>query len=318
MGHDLTAGGGSSLNRAGELAGIAGLLHQRDGNGAGSHGVAHGGAGHHAAQCGGDNGNLGRTTGSGTGQCIGTVDEERSNACGLKERAEDNEQNDIGGAHTDGRADNTICRVEQIEDDFLQRLACANKGIQHKGCGHKDDRQAHHTAAALDQHQNTYDTKDDQQRHSAHYKHLVDAGAPVHDLVQIDTIEKEADGTGQSQYNIIPGNIVYLLYSALFCRIKQEHRYDHDAQEQRAAEAFVKGGKQVHPNQKQGEPCHQDAQDLGRNAGPDAGVGLAVILFHDCVHISGSTYIHRSGSVDLVFNIGHIRFLLLYFFAQNH
>ena len=126
-GHDLAAGGGRSLDRAGKLRGIAGLLHHRDGDGTGGNGVADGGTGDHAAQGGGDDRDLRRTAGSPADQRVRAVDEEVGDTGGLKERAEDDEQRDVGRADGDRGADDAgwwyrrCCRPPDLQVHAARR-----------------------------------------------------------------------------------------------------------------------------------------------------------------------------------------------------
>ena len=92
--HYLTAGGGGGLNRGGKLWLVTGLLHHRDGDGAGGDGVADGGAGHHAAQGRGDDRDLRRAAGKAADKRVCNVDKESGNACALKEGAEDDKDDD--------------------------------------------------------------------------------------------------------------------------------------------------------------------------------------------------------------------------------
>ena len=58
-----------------------------------------------AAQGGGDDGHLGRAAGAGTGHAVGQVDEEGGDARPLQERAEDDEEDDVGVADAHRGAD---------------------------------------------------------------------------------------------------------------------------------------------------------------------------------------------------------------------
>ena len=113
-GHDLTAGGRCSLDRAGKLRGITGLLHHRDGDGTGGHGVTDGGTGDHAAQSGGNDRDLCRAAARPTDQRVRAVDEEVCDTRGLQEGAEDDEQRDVGRADADRGAEDTGGGVEEV------------------------------------------------------------------------------------------------------------------------------------------------------------------------------------------------------------
>jgi len=137
-GHDLSASGGGGLNGTRELRGIASLLHQGDGNGAGGHGVAHRGTGHHAAQSGRDDGYLGGTAGGGACDGVCPFNEEVGDAGGLQESAEDDEQHDVGAAHADGGANDAVGGVEQVVHNALHRLSGKHGqiSIKNEGRGH--------------------------------------------------------------------------------------------------------------------------------------------------------------------------------------
>ena len=92
--HDLPAGRGGGVDRAGEFAPITGLLHHRDRDRAGRDRVAHRRAGHHAAQRRGNDRHLGRAAGEAADEGVGQVDEELRDARALEEGAEDDEDDD--------------------------------------------------------------------------------------------------------------------------------------------------------------------------------------------------------------------------------
>ena len=118
-GHDLAAGGGCSLDRAGKLRGITSLLHHRDGDGTGGNGVTDGGTGDHAAEGRGNDRDLCRTAGRPADQRVRAVDEEVCNTRGLQEGAENDEQRDVGRADADRGAENTGGGVEEVIHDGL-------------------------------------------------------------------------------------------------------------------------------------------------------------------------------------------------------
>ena len=114
--HDLAAGRGGGLHRAGKFRPVAVLLHHGDGDGAGGNGIAHRGAGDHAAQSGGDHGHLRRAAAGAASDGVCQLNKELGNACPLQERAEDNKEDDEGGAGTDGGADDAFGGVKQVVD----------------------------------------------------------------------------------------------------------------------------------------------------------------------------------------------------------
>ena len=276
-GHDLAAGRAGSFHRTGKLAGIAGFLHHGNGHRAGGNGVAHRRAGNHAAQCRGDNGHLCRAAGRAARQSVGAGNKEVGNAGGFQKSAENNKQNNVGAAHAHGSADHAGGGVEQVIDHDAQALARTQKGIGHKASCHHQNGNAGNPAAALGQNQNADDAQN--------LLKLADTGGVVDDGAVVEHIIKETAAAHQGQNDIIDGNMVHLLLHALFDGEQKEHKQNHNAQKQRAANALVPHGKQVHADHEQRE-CRQ--QQLDRFCGlslPRARVGFAVILFHNGVHI---------------------------------
>ena len=87
-GQQLAAHGGGGLHGAGELLGVAGLLHQGNGEGAGGDHVGHGGAVDGAQEAGGQNGHLGGAALGVAGQGVGDVVEELAHAALVHDLAE--------------------------------------------------------------------------------------------------------------------------------------------------------------------------------------------------------------------------------------
>ena len=223
--HNLTAGGGGSFHRAGKLRLIAGLLHHGNGEGSGGDGVAHGGTGHHAAQSGADHGHLGRTTAGPTGNTVGKADKEIGNAGALQKRAEDDEQNDIGIADVDRRADDAGSSIEQLIDDSFQSTV-KRRGIHRAGiaelvdesvndqrAGHAKNGHAHAAAAQLHQDQHTNDADHDMYR--------LNAGGQPHQRHGVECEIEEAACADDHQDNIIPRQGIDV-DAAFFCRIGQK------------------------------------------------------------------------------------------------
>ena len=229
-GHDLTAGRGGSLHRAGELRLVTGFLHHGDGDGAGGHGVAHGGAGHHAAQGGGNDRHLGGAAGRPARQTVGEADEEVGDAGALQKCAKDDEQHNVGVADAYRRTDDAAGGVEQLIDDVLQRLVEAGvpaelviERVDQQQAQHHQNGQAHAPAAQLDQYHNTDGTDDD-----------VDGlklGGQLNDGKCIDGKIEEAASAQNHQEPVIPGHMVHP-GSALSGGIHQIADDDDKAQEQ--------------------------------------------------------------------------------------
>ena len=223
--HDLAAGGGGSFHCAGKLRLVASLFHHGNGERSGGNGIAHRGAGHHAAQGGADHGHLGGTTAGPTGNTVSEADEEIGNAGALQKRTEDDEQNDIGIANVDRRADDTGSRVKQLIDNGLEsviqrcRIHCAgiaelvDESVNDQRAGHAKNGHAHAAAAQLHQDQHTNDADHDMYR--------LNAGGQPHQRHGVECEIEEAACADDHQDNIIPRQGIDV-HAAFFCRIGQK------------------------------------------------------------------------------------------------
>ena len=246
-GHDLTAGGSGRLDGAGKLGGIAGPLHQGDGDRAGGHGVAHGGAGHHAAQGGGNDSHLSGAAGGRAGDAVGAVNKERSDTGGLQEGSEQHEQEDVRGADLDGGTDDAVGGIDQVIDGALKGLVSTHRqqGVGHKGGRHNDDGDADDPAAGLYQHQDRNDADDN----------LGGADAAAHGdqlFFEDDLIEINAN-CHHKQDNVVNRNMIGLELHILFDGVHDEDKRQYDAQEETAAHAALPGGKHTDPDHRQHE-----------------------------------------------------------------
>ena len=118
--HDLSAGGSGGFRRGSKLRLVAGLFHQRDGDGAGADSVGNGGAGNHALHGADHHRHLGGAAGHPAHGGIGNVNEEIRNARALQERAENDEHHDKLGADIDGGRQDAFLAVEQVADHVVQ------------------------------------------------------------------------------------------------------------------------------------------------------------------------------------------------------
>ena len=246
-GHDLTAGRGSRLNSAGKLGGIAGPLHQRDGDRAGGHSVAHGGAGHHAAQGGGNDSHLSGAAGGRAGDAVGAVNEERSDTSGLQEGSKQHEQEDVRGTDLDGGADDTVGGIDQVIDGALKGLVRTHgqQRVGHKGGRHNDDGDTDDPPAGLHQHQDRNDADDD----------LGGADAAAHGdqlFFKDDLIEINAN-CHHKQDNVVNGNMIGLELHILLDGVHDEDKRQYNSQEETAAYAALPSGKHTDPNHHQHE-----------------------------------------------------------------
>ena len=299
-GHDLTAGGGSRLDRAGELAGIAGLLHHRDGDGTGGNGVTDGGAGDHAAEGGGNDRDLCRAAARPADQRVGAVDEEVGNARRFKEGAEHQEQRDVGRADGDRRADDAVGGVENVVHDQLKAHMAADERVKDEHARHAQDGNTDGTAAALSEHQNTDDAEDDLR--------LADGNAHADDAFEVCNVIEIRDTADDRQQNIVPRHVVGLNV-ALLRRVDEERKENDHTDEQAAADLAAPRRPEVHVNHEGHEAGQHEADDLLRHALPDADVGFAVVFFHDLVDIGGSAdvgFIFNDRLIlNLLINVSH-------------
>ena len=281
--HDLTTGGGSSLNSGGKLGLIARLFHQRDGDRAGAHGVGNGRTGAHTLQGAGNHRHLGRAAGIGAHQTVGELNEVVTDTGALKEGTEDDKQNNIRVADVDGGADNTGGGVEQLIDDVLQRLIevgvireLIDKGIDHQRAHHAEDGDTHAAAAQFDQHQNADDTDD--------HMDGLDTGSQLDDGQGIKGKVEEAACAQHHQHDVIPGNVVDTDV-ALLHRVGDEAHHDDEAEEQGQTRLGQSRGEQRHVNAVQRENREDHAHnDLG-HALPYTGSGFAVIFPHHRIKV---------------------------------
>ena len=84
----------------------------------------------------------------------------------------------------------------------------------------------------------------------------------------------------------------------------QKARKDDKAHEQRQPDLRHGRGKQRHADAVHGKAGHEDFNDNGAPAGPDAGVGFAVIFAHDLINVG----VVLSGFLDKM----HLSFFFLY------
>ena len=283
-GHDLPAGGGRGLHRAGEVLVIPGLFHHGNGNGARGHRVAHGGAGHHAAQGRGNHRHLGRAAGVAAGEAVGQFNEEPGDAGLFQEGPEDDEHHNVFGAYIDGGGKDAVLVVEQLMDDAGQHFPAGDMpvdGIPQENKGHAEDREAHAAAAELRQHQQAHDARDD-----VHRVLQLRLQAGVQQGMGVEGIVEEGRRAQEHQEDVIPGHSVDL-HPALPSGVNQEAGDDHQPQEGAEAHLLEEIGEQRHIDTEQGKGRQHDAHQDLRHAFPHAGIGFPVILPHNSVHVSG-------------------------------
>ena len=297
-GHDLTAGGGSSLNGAGKLRLIARLLHHGDGDGAGGHSVAHGGAGHHAAQSGGDNGYLGGAAGGRTGHGVCQINKEVGNSGAFQEGAENNKHNNVGGTHLYRSAHHAAGGIEQVIDDLSE--PDIGKGVNQQSARHTQNGQPYAAAAQLRQRQYTDDG-------NSHHEGLIGyLGCFQQDILGVGCKVEEGACAKHHDNQIIPRDVVYL-HISLFHRIVQVTDDKDQTQEHGQTNLQQAADKQSHDDTVQGKERHDGLDHQLGLSFPNTGVGLTVIFFHDLVHCVGNVHVR--------FHVGCSCLFLPFFFV---
>ena len=286
--HDLTAGGGSSLNCARKFRLIAGLFHHRDGDGAGGNGVADRGAGDHAAQSRGNDRDLCRTAGGCTRDLVCKVDEELCDAGALKESTEYDEHDDELRADVYRGADNAAGGVKQGVDhaaeDMLKIHASAKHAperVHNKRTHDAQNGNADAPAAQLDERENA-DNADDYVCRG----HLRGAGEHLDDRVKIERVVEEAGRAHDHDDPVKPRDIV-LADMVLAHGVVQKAHEVHAAEEDHKTHLKRRGAPQGGVDAVEREQSHDALNDLMGHARPYAGVRLTVIFFHDLVDLGG-------------------------------
>ncbi len=278
-GHDLPAGGGGGLHRAGKFRPIAGALHHGDGDGAGGHGVAHGRAGYHAAQGGRDDGDLGRAAGGCAGSGVCQIDEEIGDPGPLQERAEDDKHHDVFGADADGRAHHAGGGEKQIIDHLAE--AHIEKSVGQQCAYHAQDRDAHAAAAQL------HIGEDGHHGHGHHFGIPGNARGQLDDGMRVQRAVKEGDRPQKHKRHIIPGKGVgaHMFFADGVVQIAD----DQDETEENI-QLFLRHhcAEQRLPDAVYGKSGAEAAHKLPGRALPDADVGFPVVFFHNSFHICGA------------------------------
>ena len=282
--HYLAAGGGRGLDSACKLGLIAGLLHHRDGDGAGGDGIADRGAGDHAAQRGGDDRDLGRAAGEAADEGVCKVYKESRDTGALKERAEDDEHNDVLCADLDRSAHDAAGGIEQGIEHALERGADC-KGVDYQCGGDAEDRHTDAAAAQLHQAEDADDADGDLERCD-----LRCAGQDHDERVIGKAVVEEARRADYHKYIVKPRNIVV---ADMVLRGGVGHiAHDDDAGDERG-EALLdsRDAEERRPDAVQRENDHDDADDHSRGAFPCTCVGFAVVLTHDSFNIRSRAYV---------------------------
>ena len=283
-GHNLTAGGGGSFRGTGKLGLITGLLHKGNGHGAGAHRIGNRRAGHNAEQCAGHNSHLGRAAGEPAHQSIGQLNKILGNTGALQERAKHNEYHNELGADIDGGGQDALLAIEEVADGVVQLAPQGRIGkprrqrIDQEAGGHKQNGQAHASAANLRQRQDADDADDD--LIGMEQTSLLNNGDGVGGVV-----EKGA-GAQNHHNHIIPGNMIHPLV-ALSGRKHQKAQKHNPGNKGGEPQFFQPAGKQGNI---QAEQRKRGQDHIHHDPGlslPDADIGLLVKFFHNGVQIHG-------------------------------
>ena len=304
--HDLAAGGGRRLDRAGEFGLVAGALHHRDRDRARGDGVADGRAGHHAAQCRRDDRDLGRAAGGPASNGIGEINEEAGDAGALQKCAEDDEHRDKLRTHLHGRAQHAGRaekeRVDHAAEHLIKRLAAlehAHERVYEQRADDHKDRYADTAAAELGKRQNAGHADGDEKR-----RHLGGAGERLDERTVVKAVVEKCSRTDDHDDDVIPRQAIDV-HVLLADGVGQIAHDDDQAEECRQAHLERGGAEQGRPDAVDREQRHDDGNDDLGLARPDAGGRLAVILAHDGVHILLQRSGFRSGCG--LFGVRHIR-----------
>ena len=198
-GHDLPAGGSYGLDCACFLRSITGLLHQRNGEHAGTGYIGNRGTGDHSHQAGRKNRSLCRTADRLVGKLETGVNQHSSAAAVGEEGAEQQEieQGIEGGAER--RSENTVCSqherlTETVKGNTLIMHDARNK-LSEPGVGHEEENDAEqgqtdHAAHSFQNGDQQEDRYDDLMRRHGRYG--------IHAVVQVfrvrhEILENDAD-----------------------------------------------------------------------------------------------------------------------------
>ena len=282
--HYLAAGGGCGLDSACKLRLVAGLLHHRDRDGTGGDSVADRGAGDHAAQSGGNDRDLSRAAGEAADEGVCEVDKESRDAGALKERAEDDEHNDVLCADLDRRTHDAAGGVEQGIEHALERGA-DGKGVDDQHGGDAEDRHADAAAAQFHQAEDADDADGDLER-----RDLRRTGQNHDERVIGEAVIEKARRADDHKHIVKPRNVV-VADMVLRCGVGHV-AHDDDAADERGEALFDgRDAEERRPDAVQRENDHDDTDDYSRSTLPCARIGFAVVLTHDGFNIRSRAYV---------------------------
>ena len=127
---------------------------------------------------------------------------------------------------------------------------------------------------------------------------------------------EEAGRADKHQKNVVPRQIVGPYMMLAGWEIQKACQND-KAHEQRQTNLRHGRGEQRHADAVEGEASHEDFNDNGAPAGPDPGVGFAVVFAHDLVDVGGDILLYtgvrgHGGGLVGIFGQGASLLLLLY------
>ena len=281
--HDLPAGRGCGLHRAGKLRLIAHFLHHGDRNGARTHGVGDGGTGYHALESAGNDGGLRRTAGRPAGERVCKLYEEVGNAGALKKCAEDDEYGDVLGADVDRRGENARLFIEERADERLER-PCAEPALDavvvervcNEDARHDHDGHAGAPAAELKERENA--------DHAEHDLVRLERRELLHDGVGVEAEIEERYRAERHDDPVVPGDIVHA--ELVLVAGENEKACDQQPADERREPYLVEHRAKQRDIHLENRECREIRlhSDL-RLALPGAGIRFAVILAHDLVEI---------------------------------
>ena len=308
-GQQLSAHRGGGLHGPGKLLGVARLLHQGDGKGAGGDHIGHGGAVDGAQEAGGQHRHLGGAALGVAGQGVGNVIEELAHAALVHHLAEDDEQHDKGGRHLHGASVDAGDIAGEVLDHPGPGVAPVLEDAGEVPAVHaidqEDGRQdgegrAADAPGALHYQQDEQGAHDDVQRGGPEA-----GGGPGHVAVE------HIAGHGHRQRNadpVIPGHLFPA--GLLKSRVKQEAQHQHHAHVDGVVLDVLgghhaRGKNQVVYGKEQAQNIARLHQGL---EGKVTGAGLLFKLFHN-LRALGRVDGRGFGSFDgeVAFGISHGR-----------
>jgi hypothetical protein len=157
--HDLSAHRRRGLDAGGKGAAVAELDHQGNRELADGHDIGDAGARDRSHHARGEHRDLGRTAAAAAEQAKRHVGEQLDHAGAFEERAEQDEQDDVGRRHVDRHAIKPFGAVGQMRDDLIEVIAAmiewrgqilTEEPVQQAGTAHQRQRQAHQPPLALE------------------------------------------------------------------------------------------------------------------------------------------------------------------------